>query len=222
MIDRYFVFGVASLQIIPVFTLTYLEHELTILANIFHKIPSKLLSILAMLLSFGLMFSQTFSTEDTLRIVCSILFIVTLSLGIHYTYDVYTVDEGYYVTIPYLSIYSCLVFLIATNEYPLYTLESYRLSIVLLSTFVCYLLFSISVYFDLGFSTSYLNYIAFIGVLLTTFNLIFLINQSKQTKSVIEHLVFQFIHLYLYFAHLLSVQLEFNTSSQISHPFHKH
>lgn len=122
--------------------------------------------------------------------------------------------QGYYITIPYFSIYSCLVFLIATNEYPFYTLESYRLSTLLLSTLICYLLFSISLYFNLGFSTSYLNYIAFLGVLLTTFNLIFLINQTKPTKLIIEHLVFQFIHLYLYLTHLLSVQFELNTSSQ--------
>lgn len=94
MIDRFFIFGVASLQIIPILTLTYLQHELSILEKILRKIPSKSLSIMTMLLSFGLMLSQTLSSQETLRTIYPILLIITLSLGIHYTYDVYTIDEG--------------------------------------------------------------------------------------------------------------------------------
>ncbi len=107
-----------------------------------------------------------------------------------------------------MTIHSCLVFFISTNEYPLYTFESYRLSTMLLYTLICYILFSISIYFEFGFYTSYLNYIAFIGIILSTMNMIFLINQQQPMKYMISYLLFQFIHLYLYLAHLLSVKFE--------------
>ena len=129
-------------------------------------------------------------------------------------FSISKVSLGYYITIPYLGIYSCVLFFIGVNEYPFYMLKFYRFPILLLCTLVCYLLFSISVYLDLGFSTSYLNYIAFLGVILTSFNLIFLINEIQPMELAIEHLVFQFIHLYLYLAHLLSVQFEQNPSSE--------
>lgn len=129
-------------------------------------------------------------------------------------FSTFKVSLGYYISIPYLCIYSCVLFFIGVNEYPFYLLKSYRFPILLLSTFICYLLFFMSVYFDRGFSTSYLNYIAFLGVILTSFNLIFLINEIQPLGLAIEHLVFQFIHLYSYLAHLLSVQFELNSSSE--------
>lgn len=94
MSDSFFLFGLAGLQIIPIVTLTYLQHELSVLSKIPQKIQSKLLSFIGMLMSFGLMFIYTLSTDVTIRIICAILLTITLSVGIHYTYDIYTVNEG--------------------------------------------------------------------------------------------------------------------------------
>ena len=94
MSDQFFLFGLAGLQLIPIFTLTYLQHELSVISKLFQKIQSKLLSLLGMFISFGLMLTYSLSTEVTIRIICAILLTITLSIGIHYTYDIYTLDEG--------------------------------------------------------------------------------------------------------------------------------
>jgi hypothetical protein len=100
MDDIYIVVGVVSLQLIPIFTLTYLQNEISILSNIFVNIQSKLLSITAMLLSFCLVLLNTLFIEQSIRIIISILLIITLSISINYTYKDYTIDEG-------LNIYDC-------------------------------------------------------------------------------------------------------------------
>jgi hypothetical protein len=87
---------------------------------------------------------------------------------------------------------------------------------MLVCSLVCYIVFSI---IGIEFHRSYLNYIAFIGVFLSTLNMIYLINQTKQMKFMINYLLFQFIHLYLYLAHLLSVKFELNFSSSESKIF---
>jgi hypothetical protein len=94
MIDNFYVFGVASLQLIPIFTLTYLQNEITIISKIFNHIPSKLLSIISMLVSFCLMFINTLSIGQTIKIINSIFLIITLSMSINSTYKDYTIDEG--------------------------------------------------------------------------------------------------------------------------------
>jgi hypothetical protein len=94
MIDHFYVFGVASLQLIPIFTLTYLQNELIIISKIIDYIPSKLLSIISMLISFCLMFINTLSIGSTIKIINSILLIITLSMSINSTYKDYTIDEG--------------------------------------------------------------------------------------------------------------------------------
>lgn len=94
MSDQFFLFGLAGLQLIPIFTLTYLQHELSFISKIVQKIQSRRLSLLGMFISFGLMLTYSLSTEVTIRIICTILLTITLSIGIHYTYDIYTFDEG--------------------------------------------------------------------------------------------------------------------------------
>jgi purine-cytosine permease-like protein len=83
-------------------------------------------------------------------------------------------------------------------------------------SFICYILFSMSVFLGIEFHRSYFNYIAFIGLFITTFNVILIIeNQQYKNKeikyNIINFLIFQLIHIYLYLAHLLSVKFEINT-----------
>lgn len=94
MENIYIVFGIVSLQLIPIFTLTYLQNEISILSNIFGNIQSKLLSIIAMLFAFCLIFINTLLIEQSIKIIISILLIITLSMSINYTYTDYTIDEG--------------------------------------------------------------------------------------------------------------------------------
>jgi hypothetical protein len=94
MSDCFLLFGVASLQLLPIFTLIYLQNELTILLNLFQYLPSKLLSLIAMLLSFSLIFINTLSIGETMRIISTVLLIITLSMSVNYTYKDYTIDEG--------------------------------------------------------------------------------------------------------------------------------
>jgi len=82
---------------------------------------------------------------------------------------------------------------------------------MLLCSLICYILFSMSIYLGIEFHTSYFNYIAFIGLFISTFNIIFIINSNKQIKFIVNFLIFQFIHIYLYLTHLLSVKFELNS-----------
>lgn len=217
MDDRFFVFGLASLIFIIIFTLVYLQNEIIFIEKIFRNIQSKLWSIIAMLISFGLMLIITLSIEQSIRIVCLILLILTLSLSINYTYKDYTIDEGYYITIPYFIIYSCLLFMISIYEYPCLIIETYKYCLILLCCFICYILFSISIYFGIEFHESYYNYIAFIGLFISSFNVILIINSNKQMKLfLINFLIFYLIHIYLYLAHLLSVKFELNNQAKKS------
>jgi len=220
MDDRFFIFGLASLAFIPIFTLTYLQNEIILISKLFINIQLKLLNIITMLFSFCLMFINILSIGESIRIINLILLILILSLSINYTYKDYTIDEGYYITIPYFIIYSCLVFIISINEYSLFIIESYQFSLILLCTFICYILFSMSIYFGIDFHRSYFNYIAFIGLFISTFNVILIINCNKKMKFfIINFLIFQFIHIYLYLAHLLSVKFELNFQSKLKSKF---
>jgi hypothetical protein len=94
MDNNFTIFGIASLQLIPIFALTYLQNEIGIISKIFVNIQSKLLSIIAMIFSFCLIFISMLSMEQWIRILISILLIITLSISINYTYKDYTLDEG--------------------------------------------------------------------------------------------------------------------------------
>ena len=94
MIDRFLLFGLASVQLIPILTLVYLQNEISILSKIFLNIPSKLLTLITIFISFALVFLNTFPIGQPIRIVSSILLIITLSLSMNYTYKDYTIDEG--------------------------------------------------------------------------------------------------------------------------------
>ena len=115
---------------------------------------------------------------------------------------------GYYITIPYFIIYSCLVFIISLNEYPFYTIDSTRLILILISSFISSTLFFLSLSFGKIFDHSYLNYIAFLGLCISTINVIFIFNSNKPMKSIINFLLFQFVQIYAYLTHLLSVKFE--------------
>ena len=94
MENRFFVYGIAGLQLIPVFALTYLQNELSkgSIALLINK--SKLLHQAAMLFSFCLLFLHTLSIGPAISIAISILLIMALSISITYTYHEYTLDEG--------------------------------------------------------------------------------------------------------------------------------
>ena len=94
MNEIFILVGVASLQLIPIFTVTYLQNELSRVSKVLESIPSRLLSAMAMWLAFGLLFVNTLLAEQSLRIVISVLLINVLSMSINYTYKDYTVDEG--------------------------------------------------------------------------------------------------------------------------------
>jgi len=89
---------------------------------------------------------------------------------------------------------------------------------MLTCSLICYILFSMSIFLGIEFHASYLNYIAFIGLVIATFNVMFVIahNQytNKQIKFIVNFLLFQLIHIYLYLTHLLSVKFEINTQSE--------
>ncbi|CAF2040552.1 unnamed protein product [Rotaria magnacalcarata] len=208
MENIYFAFGLASLQLPPIFTLVYLQNEIATLSNIIQNIPSKILTILGMISSFGLVFINLLTMGHSVSTMNSILLIVTLSLSVNYTYKDYTIDEGYYITIPYFIIYSSFIFFIGIIEYPLFIIESFDLSMMLLCSFTCYLLFSTSSFLGIEFHTSYLNYIAFIGLAIGTYNLMLILNSNKNIpmKFIIHFLTLQLMHIYLYLAHLLSVK----------------
>lgn len=94
MENRFFVYGIAGLQLIPVFTLTYLQNEVWKGSIALPVSQSKLLHQAAMLFSFCLLFLQTLSIGQTISITISILLIMALSISINYTYHEYTLDEG--------------------------------------------------------------------------------------------------------------------------------
>ena len=94
MDKRFFVYGIAGLQLIPVFALTYLQNELSKGSIRVLISQSKLLHQAAMLFSFCLLFLQTLSIGPAISIVISILLIMALSISINYTYHEYTLDEG--------------------------------------------------------------------------------------------------------------------------------
>ena len=94
MNNHFSIFGIASLQLIPIFTLTYLQNEIEIISKLFVNVHLKLLSIIAMIFSFCLIFISMLSMEQWIRILISILLIITLSISINYTYKGYTLDEG--------------------------------------------------------------------------------------------------------------------------------
>jgi hypothetical protein len=100
MDNNFIRFGVASLQLIPIFTLTYLQNEIAIITKILVNIQPKLLSRVAMFISFCLIFISMLSMEQWIRILISILLIITLSMSINYTYKDYTLDEGEDLCIP--------------------------------------------------------------------------------------------------------------------------
>ncbi|CAF1057531.1 unnamed protein product [Rotaria sordida] len=94
MENIFIIFGLASLQLLPIFTLVYLQNEIVIISKILENIQSKILSIIAMGFSFCLIFINILSIGQSIRIIISILLIITLSLSINYTYKDYTIDEG--------------------------------------------------------------------------------------------------------------------------------
>ncbi|CAF0976184.1 unnamed protein product [Rotaria magnacalcarata] len=94
MENIYFAFGLASLQLLPIFTLVYLQNEIATLSNIIQNIPSKILTILGMISSFGLVFINLLTMGHSVSTMNSILLIITLSLSVNYTYKDYTIDEG--------------------------------------------------------------------------------------------------------------------------------
>lgn len=94
MENIFFIFGLAGLQILPIFTLIYLQNEIEILSNIMQTIPSKILAITSMILSFTLVFIHNLLIEQWIRILISLFLIPLLSLSINYTYKDYTIDEG--------------------------------------------------------------------------------------------------------------------------------
>lgn len=122
---------------------------------------------------------------------------------------------GYYITIPYFIIYSCVIFVISNTEYPFITVKSYTFSMMIICSLICYILFFISILFGIEFHRSYFNYIAFIGLFISTCNIILIINyKNKHLKFIVNFLIFQLIQIYLYLAHLLSVKFELNIQSE--------
>jgi hypothetical protein len=75
-----------------------------------------------------------------------------------------------------------------------------------------------SIFFGIEFHTSYLNYIAFIGLFVSTINTVLIINynqyKNKQIKFIVNFLIFQLIQIYMYLAHLLSIKFELNIQSE--------
>ena len=86
--------GKASLQLLSIFTLTYLQHEINVIANICTKIPSKFLNLIPMCLAYCLTFLGTLVVNQWIQMIVSVLLIIVLSVGINYTYKDYTIDEG--------------------------------------------------------------------------------------------------------------------------------
>ena len=83
---------------------------------------------------------------------------------------------------------------------------------MLISSLVCYILFSTGICVGLELQASALNHLAFLGLFTGTCNVLLTIDENqpgrKSTILVINFLLLQFIHIYLYLAHLLSVQFE--------------
>ena len=89
---------------------------------------------------------------------------------------------------------------------------------MIICSLICYILFFIIILFGIEFHRSYFNYIAFIGLFISTFNIILIINYDKykneHLKFIINFLIFQLIQIYLYLTHLLSVKFELNIQSE--------
>ena len=68
---------------------------------------------------------------------------------------------------------------------------------MIICSLIYYILFSMSTFFRIEFHKSYFNYIAFIGLIISTFNLILIINYNKykQIRFIENFLIFQLIHL---------------------------
>jgi ABC-type Fe3+-siderophore transport system permease subunit len=91
--SRFFSFGIAGLQVIPIFALTYLQNELSAWTIIGQ---SKLLNLAAMFASFSLLYTSTWPVGQAIGILITVLLTITLSMSIHYTYRDYTIDEGHF------------------------------------------------------------------------------------------------------------------------------
>jgi hypothetical protein len=236
--NRFVFFGLVSLQLIPIFTFVYVQHELTKLS--FNRLSdqSTLFNLIGMFVSYCLLYIQILSSNPMLSNLISIVLIIALSVSINYTYTEYTIDEGrhenkldidrrrltndidnfdlgYYIAIPYFIVYACCIFLVSTNLNPLNMIQSYRLSSVLICSFIFYTIFSMCIYLGLALQTSLLNYIAYLGLAIGTWHMMFIfddVNYRNQTKlsSIITMniLLVQLIHIYLYLTHLLSVKFE--------------
>ena len=94
MENRFFLYGIAGLLVIPVFTLTYLQNELPKGSISLLISQSRLFNQTAMFFSFCLLFLHTLPVGQLIGIVISILLITALSISINYTYHEYTIDEG--------------------------------------------------------------------------------------------------------------------------------
>lgn len=205
MDNRYSIFGLTSLGFFPIFTLIYLQNEIFL----FENLQLKSTNIISMLISFILISINFIFNQLWIQIFCTILLILALSLSINYTYRDYTIDEGYYISIPYFIIYSCFIFLISIYEYSYINIDLYQYYVMLLACFSCYLLFSINISYEKYFQGNICNYIAFIGLCISTFNVVLIINCNQQMKLlIINFLIFYLVHIYLYITHLLSIQFE--------------
>lgn len=96
---------------------------------------------------------------------------------------------------------------------------------MLISSLVWYILFSTPVYLGFELHASVLNYIAFLGLMTGTGNVMLIIDENqlgrKPSILVINFLLVQLIHIYLYLTHLLSVRFEigFQTKEKLPTTF---
>lgn len=211
MIDRYTVFGLACLHFIPIFAFIYLQNEILLFQKIFLNIEKNFLTLITTLISFVIILLNILFIQPIIQIFSSFILIFTLSLNANYTYKDYTIDEGYYVSIPYFILYSCFIFFLSINEYPYYSLNSFEILFLLSLSLIFYSLFLLSRYSRIEFHNNYFNYLACFGLILSTVNLILILNSKKSNYSFVSILSHQLIHIYFYLTHLLSVKFELNS-----------
>lgn len=227
--------GAVSVQLIPVFTITYLQHELATLPQRLEHLPSRLLSAVATWIAVGLLYANVLLGERWIAVIVSALLINVLSMSIHYTYKDYTVDEGservfeshrktlplgFHISIPCFIIYSCLVFVVAKADRPFFGIEPATFSITFICSLVCHALFTVPTLLGMSLRASCLNYIAFLGLAVATFNVVFIIERSQfeTIEAASDILLLQLVHVYLYLTHLLSVAFEMNLTEAPATP----
>ena len=116
---------------------------------------------------------------------------------------------GFSISIPYFILYSYFISIFSITHYSLPMLNC---SIIFLSSLISYLLFATNILLGIQIHRSYLNYLAFVGLVVSTFNVRLILSQQEH-QQIVDLLTTQFVHIYQYITHLLSVKFELNPES---------